>query len=227
MGDQGPSGPLGVPSGGDGVWEIRRAGGRPCLAPNDSSHYVYFTLPTGALPDSARRPLARDRVLRRAATPSSASSTPRRTAPPRCDGLYKAAEQRWDGDGAGLERFRRALFPLPDFDPARPTEPGCRPSASSSGARSSSPASILTTEPPTISAASRHWPHCRSFGRCPDGSTPSTTSSSRSPTPATSSARGAPTPSWIGAGASWPRRRSSASSTRSPRRSRGSVPSTR
>jgi MoaA/NifB/PqqE/SkfB family radical SAM enzyme len=35
------------------------------------------------------------------------------------DGLYKAAAQRWQPEAAGLRRFRRAVFPLPDFDPAR------------------------------------------------------------------------------------------------------------
>ncbi len=34
-------------------------------------------------------------------------------------GLYKAAEQRWQPDAVGLKRFRRALFRLPDFDPTR------------------------------------------------------------------------------------------------------------
>jgi MoaA/NifB/PqqE/SkfB family radical SAM enzyme len=35
------------------------------------------------------------------------------------DGLYKSAEQRFVPDAQGLRRFRRALFPLPDFDPSR------------------------------------------------------------------------------------------------------------
>ena len=35
------------------------------------------------------------------------------------EGLYKPAEQRLIPDGQGLRRVRRALFPLPDFDPSR------------------------------------------------------------------------------------------------------------
>ena len=35
------------------------------------------------------------------------------------EGLYAAAEQRWDGEAAGLRRFRKALFRLPDFDGTR------------------------------------------------------------------------------------------------------------
>ncbi len=35
------------------------------------------------------------------------------------EGLYKAAEQRWQPEATGLRRFRRALFHLPGFDPGR------------------------------------------------------------------------------------------------------------
>jgi radical SAM protein with 4Fe4S-binding SPASM domain len=34
-------------------------------------------------------------------------------------GLYEMAEQRWQPEAAGLRRFRRSVFALPDFDPAR------------------------------------------------------------------------------------------------------------
>jgi MoaA/NifB/PqqE/SkfB family radical SAM enzyme len=40
------------------------------------------------------------------------------------DGLYKPAEQRWKGEAAGLRRFRRALFALPDFAPERTQNQG-------------------------------------------------------------------------------------------------------
>ena len=49
VGPQGPHGDIGVPRGGDGVWEVVTAGGRPCLAPDESSHYLYFTLPAELL----------------------------------------------------------------------------------------------------------------------------------------------------------------------------------
>src|SRR4029079_18690996 len=39
-------------------------------------------------------------------------------------GLYKPADQMWNGDAAGLKRFRRSLFPLPDFDPGRTQNKG-------------------------------------------------------------------------------------------------------
>jgi len=117
VGDLGPTGPLGVPSGGDGVWEIRRVGGRPCLAPSESSHYVYFTLPTDELVEAPNGIwLEVEYYGSRYAEFRVQYASKDHTA--EFGGLYKAAEQRWDGDGAGLRRFRRALFPMPDFSPA-------------------------------------------------------------------------------------------------------------
>jgi len=122
----GPRGDIGVPSGGDGVWEVVSAGGRPCLAPDESSHYLYFTLPAEFL----ARAVDRDRGIwldveyfgdRHGLFRVHYSSTDRR-AP--VDGLYKPAEQRWRSEAAGLRRFRRALFPLPDFDPGRTQNQG-------------------------------------------------------------------------------------------------------
>jgi hypothetical protein len=114
----GPQGDLLVPSGGDGVWEVRTVQGRPCLTPDERSHYLYFQLPP------AFRARATDGLwveveyfgdrfaqfrVQYASTDSAAEH----------GGLYKAAPQRWDGDAAGLSRFRTAAFPLPDFDPER------------------------------------------------------------------------------------------------------------
>jgi radical SAM protein with 4Fe4S-binding SPASM domain len=107
-----------VPSGGDGVWRVLTEQGRACLAPDDSSYYLYFSLP------SSFRRRARSGLFveveylgaahgaYRLQYASSDASEPE-------DGLYKMAEQRWIPDGAGLRRFRRALFALPDFDPSR------------------------------------------------------------------------------------------------------------
>jgi len=149
VGPQGPHGGIGAPRGGDGVWEVVTAGGRPCLAPDESSHYVYFTLPAELLARAA----ARGGSARAGEPPQLKSErgfTPRerdaglwldveyfgdryglfrvhyastdRGAP--VDGLYKPAVQRWRSDAAGLRRFRRALFPLPDFDPGRTQNQG-------------------------------------------------------------------------------------------------------
>ena len=115
----GPQGELELPSGGDGVWRLETVQGRSCLTPDDRSHYVYVTAPAAFRQRAKGRPVwleveyfgasyGRFRV--------QYASTDRNAAH---DGLYKAAEQRWNGDGAGLSRFRRALFPLPDFDGAR------------------------------------------------------------------------------------------------------------
>jgi MoaA/NifB/PqqE/SkfB family radical SAM enzyme len=121
VGPQGPRGDIGAPRGGDGVWEVVTAGGRPCLAPDESSHYLYFTLPAGLLARAAERAQGLwldveyfgDRYgLFRVHYSSTDGTAP-------VDGLYKPAEQRWRSEAAGLRRFRRALFPLPDFDPGR------------------------------------------------------------------------------------------------------------
>ena len=111
-----------MPRGGDGVWQVVTAGGRPCLAPDESSHYLYFTLPAELLARAAERggsglwldvEYFGDRYgLFRVHYASTDRAAP-------VDGLYKPAEQRWRSEAAGLRRFRRALFPLPDFEPGR------------------------------------------------------------------------------------------------------------
>jgi radical SAM protein with 4Fe4S-binding SPASM domain len=119
----GPAGPIGVPRDGDGIWETTTVKGRACLTPDEKSYYLYFTLP----------PEFRARVREglwleveyfgdrfgqfRVQYASGDRGQP-------LDGLYKPAEQRWAGDVAGLYRFRRALFPLPDFDPGRTQNQG-------------------------------------------------------------------------------------------------------
>jgi len=115
---EGPRGPVTIPSTGDGVFELRTVQGRACLTPDESSHYLYFVLPDGF------RERARDGLYvgveyfgpRYGEFRLQYASRDR--AQPH-EGLYKPAEQRWNPDAAGLQRWRRALFPLPDFDPGR------------------------------------------------------------------------------------------------------------
>jgi len=118
VGPEGPLGEIAVPRDGDGVWELVQAGSDTCLTPNESSHYLYFVLPadfragaTGGLW------LEIEYYGERWAEFRVQYVSTDRSAPP--EGLYKPAEQRWQPDGAGLLRFRRALFPLPDFDGGR------------------------------------------------------------------------------------------------------------
>ena len=115
---QGPSGNLMVPSDGDGRHEVRVVQGRPCLTPETSSDYLYAVLPAELLA-RARGPLfveveyLGDRHgqfrLQYASSERGAEH----------EGLYKSAEQRFIPEHGGLRTFRRALFELPDFDPAR------------------------------------------------------------------------------------------------------------
>jgi MoaA/NifB/PqqE/SkfB family radical SAM enzyme len=121
VGPQGPQGDIGVPRGGDGVWQVVTAGGRPCLAPDESSHYLYFTLPAELLARAAERGegiwLDVEYFGDRHGLFRVHYASTDRAAP--VDGLYKPAEQHWRSEAAGLRRFRRALFPLPDFEPGR------------------------------------------------------------------------------------------------------------
>lgn len=118
VGPRGPAGDFDVPSGGDGAWEMTTAGGRSCLRPTEASYYLY-----AVLPEAFRRRAAAGLWVeveyfgaRHGEFRLQYASTDR--AEP-WEGLYKAAEQRWQPEATGLRRYRRALFHLPGFDPGR------------------------------------------------------------------------------------------------------------
>lgn len=115
---EGPRGEVGVPSGHDGVWEILPQGGRPCLRPTDASHYLYFVLPE-AWRRRASAGLSVEVEYLGARHGEFRLQYACRDQGRPWSGLYEAAEQRWRPEAAGLRRFRRALFRLPDFDPER------------------------------------------------------------------------------------------------------------
>jgi MoaA/NifB/PqqE/SkfB family radical SAM enzyme len=118
VGPGGPRGDFVIPSGHDGTWETAPVGGRSCLRPTESAYYLYAVLPE-PFKRRARQGLwveveyhgaqYGEFRLQYASSDRSASE----------QGLYKAANQRWQPDAVGLKRFRRAVFPLPDFDPSR------------------------------------------------------------------------------------------------------------
>jgi MoaA/NifB/PqqE/SkfB family radical SAM enzyme len=114
----GPSGGIGVPSGHDGVWETTTVQGRSCLRPTQSSYYLYFTLPQAFRRRTAAGLFVEVEYFGPQYGEFRLQYASRDRSDP-WDGLYKMAEQRWQPDAAGLRRFRRALFVLPDFDPAR------------------------------------------------------------------------------------------------------------
>jgi MoaA/NifB/PqqE/SkfB family radical SAM enzyme len=123
VGASGPQGTIHVPRDGDGVWEVQPVQGRPCLLPDERSHYLYFVLPAEFLARARRGLWVEVEYFgdRYAGFRVQYASHDRGAE---FDGLYKAAEQRWSGEAAGLRRFRRALFPLPDFAPDRPQNQG-------------------------------------------------------------------------------------------------------
>jgi MoaA/NifB/PqqE/SkfB family radical SAM enzyme len=118
VGPDGPHGDFAVPSAGDGEWETTTVQGRSCLRPVESSYYLYCVLP-----EAFRRRATAGLFVEveyhgphygefRLQYASTDRSQP-------VDGLYKPAEQRFKPEAAGLRRFRRAVFLLPDFDPRR------------------------------------------------------------------------------------------------------------
>jgi radical SAM protein with 4Fe4S-binding SPASM domain len=123
VGPEGPEGPIVVPRAGDGVWQVVDVRGRSCLAPDESSHYLYFVLPAEFLAEAHQGVWLDVEYSGDGYAPFRVQYAATDRAAP-YDGLYKPAEQRWDGDAFGLTRFRRALFPLPDFDPGRTQNQG-------------------------------------------------------------------------------------------------------
>ena len=117
-GPEGPRGSLLVPSDGDGRFEVRTVQGRPCLTPDEASYYLYCVLPAELLARSPGQVFVEVEYfgerhgqfrVQYASTDHAAEH----------DGLYKPAAQLWEPTQAGLRCFRRALFPLPDFDAGR------------------------------------------------------------------------------------------------------------
>ena len=118
VGPDGPRGDVLVPREGDGVWEVATVQGRPCLSPDEKSHYLYFVLPAEFLARAGGGVWLDLEYFGDRFAPFRVQYASRDQGAD-VSGLYKPAEQRWDPDAAGLKRFRRALFPLPDFDPGR------------------------------------------------------------------------------------------------------------
>jgi radical SAM protein with 4Fe4S-binding SPASM domain len=112
----GPRGGMSVPNEGDGAWRVVTEQGRACLTPEDSSYYLYFSLPEAfrrragsGLWVEVEYPGERYGEFRLQYASTADGET--------TDAPYRPAEQRWQADGVGLRRFRRAIFTLPDFDP--------------------------------------------------------------------------------------------------------------
>jgi MoaA/NifB/PqqE/SkfB family radical SAM enzyme len=116
--EAGPTGTIGVPSGHDGVWETAVVQGRSCLRPTESSYYLYFTLPEGFRARANAGLWVEVEYFGPQFGEFRLQYVSRDSAQP-WDGLYKPAEQRWQPDAVGLQRFRRAVFDLPDFDSGR------------------------------------------------------------------------------------------------------------
>jgi MoaA/NifB/PqqE/SkfB family radical SAM enzyme len=116
VGPDGPRGEIAVPRAGDGVYAITAAQGRHCLTPDERSHYLYFALPEAFRARAAGGLWLEIEYLgeRHAEFRVQYASTDRAAE---FGGLYKPAEQRFVPDALGLRCYRRALFPLPDFDP--------------------------------------------------------------------------------------------------------------
>ena len=116
----GPAGDLARPERRRRRLARRAVAGRDCLTPDEASYYLYFVLP----PEPARAratggPVRGDRVLR---GPLRAVPRAVRVDRPRGRGA-RGSTRRPSSAGTATpwacSRFRRALFPLPDFDATR------------------------------------------------------------------------------------------------------------
>jgi radical SAM protein with 4Fe4S-binding SPASM domain len=114
----GPRGDIAVPSAGDGVFTVRRAQGRPCLSPDETSHYLYFVLPETFLARAGEDLWVEVEYFGDRFAPFRVQYASRDRSLPH-EGLYEPAEQRWRPEAVGLRRFRKALFHLPRFDASR------------------------------------------------------------------------------------------------------------
>ena len=88
--------------------------GRHCLTPDEASHYLYFVLPP-ELRARARAGLWLEVEYfgdRFAQFRVQYASTDRGAE---VEGLYKPAQQRWDGDAVGLSRFNGIHYRNPEL----------------------------------------------------------------------------------------------------------------
>lgn len=118
VGPAGLSGDILVPSEGDGRHHIVDARGQACLTPDDSSYYLYCVLPP-ALLARAHQGLWIEVEYWGSRYGEFRLQYASRDRAAAHEGLYASAEQRWDGQLAGIERRRRALFRLADLDVER------------------------------------------------------------------------------------------------------------
>jgi radical SAM protein with 4Fe4S-binding SPASM domain len=115
---EGPQGEITVPSVGDGVFSLVTERGRAFLTPDERSYYLYFVLPAD-FRARVRGPLWIEvEYLGDSYAPFRVQYASTERAAEH-EGLYKPAAQHWSGEARGLRTLRRAVFPLPDFDPTR------------------------------------------------------------------------------------------------------------
>ena len=118
----GPTGAIQVPCEGDGAWVASRAvDGSPCLAPGlkePNAHYLYFVLPDALREHATAGLWIEIEYFGQGYAPFWLQYASTDHGAPH-DGVYKPALQFWVPETDGRLRFRRALFPLRDFDPTR------------------------------------------------------------------------------------------------------------
>jgi radical SAM protein with 4Fe4S-binding SPASM domain len=103
---------------GDGRYELVERQGRAAATPDRWSQYIYFVV------GGDRRAELRDRLVIEICYFGTGYGTFRlqycsRDLSAPYDGLYKEAEQLWDGDATSDPHWRKCLFIIDDFDPER------------------------------------------------------------------------------------------------------------
>ncbi len=113
-----PDGSLRMPNEGDGRYELVEKRGRTAATPDRWSQYLYFVLEPGPREKLRERLVIEiDYFGPRYATFRLQYSSKDSAAP--YEGVYKEAEQLWDGIEGDEPSWRRCLFIIHDFDPER------------------------------------------------------------------------------------------------------------
>jgi MoaA/NifB/PqqE/SkfB family radical SAM enzyme len=121
VGAEGPRGDVGVPREGDGTWTLARAvDGSSCLSPGrePGAHFLYFTIPDAFRARATSGLWVTIEYFGQGYSPFWVQYASTDHGAPH-DGVYKPALELWVPETDGRLRFRRALYPMRDFDPTR------------------------------------------------------------------------------------------------------------
>ncbi len=107
-----------MPNEGDGCYELVERQGRVAVTPDSRSQYLYFLLEPELRAKSAERMVVEIEYFGKTYGTFRLQYSSKDPAAP-YGGLYKEAEQHWDGLDTPEPGWRRSLFIIEDFEPER------------------------------------------------------------------------------------------------------------